>query len=119
MDDETIAEVKRRSPKANLFPVYGGLYVVGTTERKFGSPSSTMDEAWDMALMVLRQRDQERGKWLAARLCKEAVDEWAKGIDPRKTTLEDASLKLKQDIHNLLTKFLEDHIAVDVPGLED
>lgn len=117
-DNETIAEVQRRSPYARTVPTDYGMFVVANRTEHFGSPSDNLDDAWDMALRVLLQRDRDRGRRLVVHHAFQAVYEYEKCIDSKRTTLDDVALVLKQEIHAAMTKFMDNFVAVDVEGLE-
>lgn len=121
MNSETIHEVQRRCPTACLRRVDGDLYVVARKTSFWdavGLLSTSIDEAWDSALMLLRQRDVRRAKSLAHLHANDAIEEHKRGIEAKRTTIEDRALKLKEAIQAAMAEFVEGYISVDMPGIE-
>lgn len=116
MDSKTIHEVTRRCPGAHLRCYESSLYVVARqsiTLDEIGVASTSMDEAWDNALMALRERDVRQGKFLASVYSQAAIEEFNKNIQAKRTTIDDAALKLKEAIQAAMQEFVNSHVAVD------
>lgn len=121
VNSETIHQVRLRCPTAFLRPLQGDRYIVSrktVVMDAVGLPCSSMDEAWDSALMLLRERDVRAANVMAYHHAGDAITEHKQGIEAKRTTLDDRALKLKESIQAALTEFMQGYVAVDLPGLE-